>query len=306
MRKLPNKTLRQYAELYWQLFNEIPGIDEYWAARTFKNGLETGSKILDELAIRPPHGMGELMRVVERFCALEEFYVDRAAPGIPSLTASFTSAATQQPAPAITQHLEPKKQWPQGKLGMDNGQADQNPRKKCSYHNELGHYTMACAPYKVLLERLVAQDHLDQYIDRSKTPARQTNPNPNEQCPLIHVIHGPMSKDLESTLQADLSRASTSRQVLAVGPGSKRPRTEELPKWMITFTERDLERVQTPHSDALFVTVQIGVHDVKRILVDQGSSAEVMYYDLFKKLDLPESALQPTDVPLIGFNGAPV
>lgn len=64
--------------------------------------------------------------------------------------------------------------------------------------------------------------------------------------------------------------------------------------------------MQTPHSDALIVTVQIGVHDVKRILIDQGSSAEVMYYDLFKKLDLPESALQPSEVPLIGFNGAPV
>ncbi|XP_058189636.1 uncharacterized protein LOC131307239 [Rhododendron vialii] len=48
MRKLPSETLRQYTELYWQLFNKIPGIDEYWAVRTFKNGLEINSKILDE------------------------------------------------------------------------------------------------------------------------------------------------------------------------------------------------------------------------------------------------------------------
>lgn len=54
------------------------------------------------------------------------------------------------------------------------------------------------------------------------------------------------------------------------------------------------------------VTVQIGTHEVWRVLVDQGSFAEVMYYDLFKKLDLPESALQLAEVPLIGFNGAPV
>ncbi|XP_058180075.1 uncharacterized protein LOC131298613 [Rhododendron vialii] len=268
MRKLKNETLRQYAERYWQLFNEISGIDEYWATRTFKNGLETGSKILDELAIRPPPRMGELMRVVERFCALEEFYADRAAQGIPSLTASFTSAATQLPAPAITQHLQPKKQ--------------------------------------ALLERLAAQGHLDQYIDRAKTPARQTNPNPNEQRPLIHVIHGPMTKASETALKANIDHASTSKQILSVGCGSKRQRPQDAPKWTISFTERDLEHVQTPHSDALVVTIQIGVHDVKRVLIDQGSSTEVMYYDLFKKLDLPESALQPTDVPLIGFNSAPV
>ncbi|XP_058217537.1 uncharacterized protein LOC131328637 [Rhododendron vialii] len=190
-------------------------------------------------------------------------------------------------------------EWPIGKLGTDTGQADQNPRKKCSYHDELGHYTTACAPYKALLERLAAQSHLDQYIDQTKTPPHPPagNPNPNELRSSIHVIHGPVTKESESNLWVDLNRASTSKQVIAVVPGSKRLRPEELPKWTITFTECDLEHVQTPHSDALVLTVQIGVHDVKRVLIDQGSSAEVMYYDLFKKLDLSESALQPAEVP---------
>ncbi|XP_058216790.1 uncharacterized protein LOC131327660 [Rhododendron vialii] len=193
-----------------------------------------------------------------------------------------------------------------GKLGTDTGKPDQNPRKKCTYHNELGHYTTACAPYKTLLERLAAQGHLDQYIDRAKMPARQPtgNLNPNEPRPMIHVIHGPVTKESETNLHADLDRASTSKQVLAVGPGSKRPRPQDVPKWTITFTKLDLEMVQTPHSDALVVTVQIGVHDVKCVLIDYGRSAEVMYYDHFKKLDLSKSALQTAKVPLIGFNGA--
>lgn len=72
MRKLLTETLRQYSKRYWKLFNEILGIDEYWAAHSFKNGLESSSKILDEQAIHPPHGMGELMRIVERFCTLED------------------------------------------------------------------------------------------------------------------------------------------------------------------------------------------------------------------------------------------
>ncbi|KAI8529998.1 hypothetical protein RHMOL_Rhmol11G0019900 [Rhododendron molle] len=224
MRKLPSETLRQYAEHYWQLFNEILDIDEYCAARTFKKGLETGSKILDELAICPPHGMGELMHVVECFCALKEFYADRAAQGMPKLYCNPALCHPQLPAPVIAQQPQTKKylnnikegkkrqpkvhdyvaettyfkepiwsflkeimrqpwfEWPTGKLGTDTGQPDQNPRKKCSYHNELGHYMTACAPYKALLERLATQDHLDQYIDQTKTLARQPigNPNPNE------------------------------------------------------------------------------------------------------------------------------
>ncbi|KAI8571909.1 hypothetical protein RHMOL_Rhmol01G0157000 [Rhododendron molle] len=69
--------LQKYAERYWQLFNEIPRVDQYWAARNFKNGLETGSKILDELAIWAPHGMNEPMRTIQQFCTYEEFLAER-------------------------------------------------------------------------------------------------------------------------------------------------------------------------------------------------------------------------------------
>ncbi|KAI8524701.1 hypothetical protein RHMOL_Rhmol13G0168900 [Rhododendron molle] len=49
------------------------------------------------------------------------------------------------------------------------------------------------------------------------------------------------------------------------------------------------------------------MNDVKQFLIDQGSSTEVMYYDdLFKKLNLLESALQLAEVPQIDFNGDPV
>lgn len=65
---------------------------------------------------------------------------------------------------------------------------------------------------------------------------------------------------------------------------------------MIAFTERDLQRFQVPHNDALVVTVQIGTQDVRRARVDQGSSAEVMYYSLFKQLKIPETDFLPIEV----------
>ncbi|KAH7852467.1 hypothetical protein Vadar_025113 [Vaccinium darrowii] len=46
--------------------------------------------------------------------------------------------------------------------------------------------------------------------------------------------------------------------------------------------------------------------DVKRILVDQGSSCKVMYFDLYKQLGLKDSQLTPTQSPLVGFNGSSV
>ena len=43
------------------------------------------------------------------------------------------------------------------------------------------------------------------------------------------------------------------------------------------FNVDDLEGTTQPHDDALVVTAQINGFIVKRVLVDQGSRAEVMY-----------------------------
>lgn len=157
---------------------------------------------------------------------------------------------------------------------------------------------------------MVNQGHLDQWIDRAKTPNRQNAQQPSaphaQQLPVINVIHGPVNKEAEQKLRADLDRATASRHVYTVETAPKHFKSDSPAPWSITFTEQDLLRVQTPHTDALVVTTQINSHIVKRILVDQGSSAEVMFYSLFKRLGLKEDDLTPTDVPLVGFSGSPV
>ena len=41
-----------------------------------------------------------------------------------------------------------------------------------------------------------------------------------------------------------------------------------------------------PHDDALVVTLRIAGFDVKWVMIDQDSGAEIMYPDLFKSLGL--------------------
>ena len=57
-----------------------------------------------------------------------------------------------------------------------------------------------------------------------------------------------------------------------------------------------------PHDDALIVTLRIRRYDVKKILVDQGNGAEIIYLDLFKGLKLKPKDLACYDSPLIGFD----
>ena len=53
----------------------------------------------------------------------------------------------------------------------------------------------------------------------------------------------------------------------------------------------------------MVITIKIGGYDVKRVLVDQGSKAEIMYLDLYEGLNIKPEDLERYDSPLIGFNG---
>ena len=50
----------------------------------------------------------------------------------------------------------------------------------------------------------------------------------------------------------------------------------------LSFSNEDKIGTIQPHDDALVVTFKIRGYDVKRVLVDQGSGAEIMYFDLYK------------------------
>ena len=71
----------------------------------------------------------------------------------------------------------------------------------------------------------------------------------------------------------------------------------------LSFSNENKVGTLQPHDDALIVTLRTRGYDVKKILVDQGSGAEIMYPDLFKGLKLKPKDLACYDSPLIGFDG---
>ncbi|XP_065617382.1 uncharacterized protein LOC136062358 [Quercus suber] len=70
----------------------------------------------------------------------------------------------------------------------------------------------------------------------------------------------------------------------------------------LTFSEEDKDGTTQPHNDALVVTLRIGDYNVKRVMVDGGSAAEVMYPDLYKGLGLKPEDLSPYSSPLMSFD----
>ncbi|KAI0524674.1 hypothetical protein KFK09_004056 [Dendrobium nobile] len=76
----------------------------------------------------------------------------------------------------------------------------------------------------------------------------------------------------------------------------------------IIFDDSDLEGVKIPHQDLLVVNAGIGdsCYNVKRILVDNGSSVDILFYSTFLNLGLAREKLQPAAGPLYGFDNRPV
>ena len=70
---------------------------------------------------------------------------------------------------------------------------------------------------------------------------------------------------------------------------------------VLSFSEADKQRTIQPHDDALVVTLRICGYDVKKVMVDQGSAAEIMYPDLYKGLGLKPENLTTYNSPLVSF-----
>ena len=56
----------------------------------------------------------------------------------------------------------------------------------------------------------------------------------------------------------------------------------------------------------MVITVEIENYAVKKVLVDQGSSVDILYWATYQKLQLPDTAMIPYDEPIYGFSGEQV
>ena len=91
---------------------------------------------------------------------------------------------------------------------------------------------------------------------------------------------------------------------LSSGDTNQEPKRVRM-EWSLVMGFLDEDKIGTiqPHDDALMITLRIGGYNVKRVKVDQGSAAEIMYPDLYKGLNLEAEDLTPYSSPLVSFEG---
>ena len=184
-----------------------------------------------------------------------------------------------------------------------------NPEKHnynlyCQYHQDHGHTTEDCRSLWDYLDQLVREGKLKQLLHHSSGLESQANSGSQRGIPLrsllgiINVIFTTLGKT-GSCLTRIMFVAHLSLGDINQDP--KRARVE-LPLVMGFSDENKIGTIQ-PHDDALVITLQIWGYNVKRVIVDQGSTAEIMYPDLYKGLNLKAEDLTPYSSPLVSFEG---
>ena len=74
----------------------------------------------------------------------------------------------------------------------------------------------------------------------------------------------------------------------------------------IRFTEEGVKCLHHPHNDAFVVSIRVGDYNTHQVLVDNGSSADILYYPAFQQMRIDREQLISINAPLVGFRGARV
>uniref|UniRef100_A0A2N9EQY5 Uncharacterized protein n=1 Tax=Fagus sylvatica TaxID=28930 RepID=A0A2N9EQY5_FAGSY len=84
---------------------------------------------------------------------------------------------------------------------------------------------------------------------------------------------------------------------------SAHPKNIRLDDQIISFSEEDARGTHQPHDDALVITINIAGFTTRRVMVDNGSSADILYLPAYQQMRLDKDKLRPMDAPLVGFTG---
>jgi len=208
--------------------------------------------------------------------------------------------------------------------------------KYCRYHRNHGYTTEECKALQDKIEELVCAGHFRRFIrrddhsssSRSRHPFDPTRdalhmtpvtidapPNPPTKNPNRSAPTSPLPTPLCSTINtisgSFVGGGSTSstrkrhlRHIQSINHITHSYHRRHMPP--IIFTDDDFHGLDHQQDDLMVITMEIQNYAVKKVLLDQGSSVDILYWATYQKLQFPDTAMVPYDEPIYGFSGEQV
>ncbi|XP_021854869.2 uncharacterized protein [Spinacia oleracea] len=185
---------------------------------------------------------------------------------------------------------------------------NRDPKLYCQFHEDIGHDTKNCRSLKRALDGLASKGHLKKYLQRSthgsgknqykknKSPVSPTEGNHIGGEFVAVISGGPAAGGPTMRRQKDYARRLGQVMLSGKSPVDPFPRIE--------ICESDGGWVATRHDDPLVVEIKISNMRVKRILIDTGSSSDIMSMESFSRLAHDPKTIESIHYPIIGFGGS--
>ena len=120
------------------------------------------------------------------------------------------------------------------------------------------------------MRNFLGQDHKEEKLKgKAEEPSRP---------PLVEIrviVRG------TSTGRFSKSRKTYLKVVQNVQLSGRPPRTEGADEQAITFMDKDARRVHHPHDNAIVITLLIADYTTRKVLIDNGSLVDILYYSAF-------------------------
>ncbi|KAL2230582.1 UNVERIFIED_CONTAM: Retrovirus-related Pol polyprotein from transposon [Sesamum indicum] len=193
--------------------------------------------------------------------------------------------------------------------------------KYCRFHRERGHSTEECYQLKDEIERLVRQGHFRDRVppnckiegrgrSRSRSPDQDRNPGPSRiDRPPTGGNNAP-TKGIIYTIAGGSTAGDSSRtrKRCARTAGSVRQKEFVLKvegEEAISFNSSD--RLEDGgENDPMVIKLDIANFTVHKVLIDSGSSADIIFKNVVDRMELENARLEPVKTPLVGFGGSEV
>ncbi|KAI3473671.1 hypothetical protein Pfo_031543, partial [Paulownia fortunei] len=263
-----NEALRSYIKRFTAAALEVPSAMQEVLSNALDQGLQDG-EFFRSLAKKSAISFDDLLARAEKYINMEEAQREPDKEG-----RGFVIKLKPKERPLLPISGEPRQYTPLPKLNLF-----------CAFHNEYGHNTEECRHLKDEIERMIKRDGWT----NGDTKEGKAGPAPGENH--YHAPRGFIQIILGGPTDGDSNRARKAYARSTPG-GSK----EEVYK---------INEGPAPHNDALVITTTVANFDVARIMVDTGSSVDVLFYEAYKKMNL-DIILHPVDTTLFGFDGRAV
>ncbi|XP_027927464.1 uncharacterized protein LOC114184352 [Vigna unguiculata] len=326
--KEDGESLRSYLDRYNRMSVKMKDLSDEIARHHFSYGLQPGV-FADKISRKKPKTMEEMRERAPKFIQMEdmqEFRVkkrekeDAAVPKTAPRPNKPSTRPSERKAPRFTTYTPLA--VPRARILQEAFSADSLPaaRKKppppnadgskhCQYHRAIGHTTEECHTLRSPSAKPGAEQ-------KSRTKSR---PSPVGEAPPVpsRTHRSPRrsrSRSRDKPLRGYIntisggfagggsSSAARKRHVRALkSVHLVEKKVRSMPP--ITFTDEDFKAPDPDHDDPMVISIEVAEYGIGKVLVDQGSSVNILYWKTFRKMNLSEDLIVPYNEQIIGFSG---